>query len=208
MKNLTQIMYEQMEYRKQQERDVLKNNGIMTHQKKEKSNMKKIILAIALMTVGASADGIYLDTALSYGKVQATEGSSSFDTKSIGLKQEVGYRVGDFQANGYVRLDKYKEDVIADTEGNAISYGIGAGYISDSLFAGISYGKGSKDLGSDGAAVGSADFRDITMSVGLVLPQESMNLKVGIENINRNYDSFYGININERITSLFVAANF
>jgi hypothetical protein len=183
--------------------------------------MKKVILAIAF-AVSAFA-GTIATTSISYGNVEATleaaGNSATFDTTTTSFRQDVGYAWTNVRAVGYVQLDKYEDSVIADTESNAVSYGVEVDYthaINDgfNFFIGGLIGKGSKDLGSDGDSVGVNEltFIDTAIRTGVTYDIDSWQIEIGFENKLRNYDSeiLSGVSIDmkEKIQTVFIGAGY
>ena len=183
--------------------------------------MKKVLI-LALMAVMASA-GMVANTSVSYGNVDATATvagiSATASTKVTSLRQDVGYEWSNIRAVGYAQLDNYKDELIATTESDAVSYGVEVDYIHAindrfGFFVGGLVGKGTKDLGSEGdiVGIGSISFTDVAVRSGVNYTMGSWLLETGFENKVRNYnDESYGgytIELEEKIQTLFISAGY
>ena len=175
---------------------------------------------MAVFATIASAE-VVGNTSLGFGSVKAigsVDGyKDSMTTQVKSLKTNIGYDFGNIRALGYVQLDKYSDEVISDTEGNAISYGLEAEYIhavnqATNVFINGLIGRGYKDLGSDGDSVGisNADFNDKAVSVGLLHNIGEIDLRAGLEYKKRNYDTLlvngYSIKLDEVLKTVFIGA--
>ncbi len=185
--------------------------------------MKKVILAIVLAIATMAHAGMVGDTSIAYGKVEATASvngeSASMNTSVTSLRTDLGYDFGNIRTLGYIQMDKYSDEVISDTEGNAISYGIEVDYVhavntETSVFIGGLIGKGYNDLGSQGDAVGvgSADFSDTAVRGGIIYDIGNIDIKAGLEYKKRDYDTVvvggYAIELDEAIQSVFVGIDY
>lgn len=183
--------------------------------------MKRVLILIAF-AVSAFA-GVTTSTSVSHGNVEATAKaaglSATYKTKTTSLRQDLGYEWKHVRAAGYVQVDKYTNDVVADTEGNAVSYGFEVDYIKKfdndfGFFVGGVYGLGSKDLGSEGEAVGidKMTFTDAAIRTGVTYTLDSWQLEAGVENKLRNYNdetvSGITIELEEEIQTLFVGVGY
>jgi len=183
--------------------------------------MKKVILAIAL-AVSAFA-GTVINTSVSYGNVEATVSALGLEatgtTKTKSIRQDVGYAWTHVRATGYVQLDKYQDEIMSGTEGDAVSYGIEVDYIHAvndkfGFFVGGLIGKGSKDLGSEGdsAGISKLTFTDRAIRTGVAFPVGSWNFETGFENKIRDYDNEtidgVSVGLEEKIQSIFVSAGY
>ena len=194
----------------------------MDRDKRRGSNsMKKIILAIALVT--SAFAGVVGNTSVSYGNVDATAKALGIEvsasTKTTSIRQDFGYEFSHTRVLGYVQLDKYKDEMVAGTEDDAVSYGVEVDYIHAvndrfGFFVGGLIGKGEKDLGSDGDSVGISKltFTDMAVRTGVSYLVGSWNLEAGVENKVRDYDSEtvsgVRIELEEKIQSIFVSAGY
>jgi len=183
--------------------------------------MKKILL-IALMAVMATA-GVVTNTSVSYGNVDATLTaaglSETASTKTKSIRQDVGFESSHVRALAYIQLDKYTDELLTTTEGDAVSYGVEVDYIHAinsrwGFFVGGLAGRGAKDLGSDGNSVGidSLSFTDLAVRTGVNYTKGSWLFETGLENKIRNYDSEsidgYVIDLEEKIQTLFVSVGY
>ena len=185
--------------------------------------MKKVILAIVLVIATMAQAGMVGDTSIAYGKVKAEASvagySASMNTNVTSIRTDLGYDFGNIRTLGYIQMDKYSDDVISDTEGNAISYGIEVDYVhavnsETSVFIGGLIGKGYKDLGSQGdsVGVGSADFRDTAVRGGIIYDIGKIDIKAGLEYKKRDYDTIvvggYTVELDEAIQSVFIGIDY
>ena len=178
--------------------------------------MKKIILALMVFAGIASADGFVVGSELTYGKVDSdltaslggASASVSGDTKSIGVAVKGGYEFDAVRVLGTITSEKYKDDMVVDNEGNAVSYGVEVDYMIDNLFIGGMLATGSKDF--DGTDI---DFDDVGVRVGGVFDiGNDANLEVGVQYKDRRYDSYtlsgITLDLDEKIVGVFVGVSF
>jgi len=118
---------------------------------------------------------------------------------------------------GYWQVEKYDDDVIFTTEGNAVSYGVEADYIHNlneyvGLYAGVALGAGNKDLGTNLLGDSNHKFRDSAIRSGGLIKFGENQIEVGAEVKKREYDRLtyggYTLDIDESIVSFYAGFNF
>jgi len=178
--------------------------------------MKKLIVALMAMAVVASADGFVVGTELNYGKVDSdlsasaggVSASASDDTKTIGFAVKGGYEFDAIRVLGVITSEKYKDDMITNNDGNAVSIGAEVDYMIENVFIGATLSTGEKDF--DGTDI---DFTDIGVRLGGAFELGTdANLEAGVYYKKRDYDSYVWdgvtLDLDDKIIGVFVGVSF
>ena len=178
--------------------------------------MKKIILAIMAVFTLAQADGFIVGTELNYAKVNSELKASipgysetyTGSTKTLGIAFKGGYQFDKVKVYGVITSEKYKDYMVVENEGNAVSFGAEVDYMIENVFIGATLAKGTKDFNSV-----DIDFTDVGVRLGATADiNTDIAIEGGVQYKKRSYDSYnysgVDIGLDEKIIGVFVGLSF